>query len=226
MSPTRNDSPLQKNYTRWTYHGETISSLNSNDTTHNDTIQQDDIHEMLHDAFGINNLNEEKIDPANETNERTNADKQMNTITMSNMNNQVSNVEPQPTPDPRFTNQTPNLIVAQGTIISKNPHTRIRDTELGHRHWEVIIRVPIAWQELLPRPFGRFRTVGDAAGWSVAWPSTYSPPQHVPPPLPLLEGPPQHVENLKCGIVDVGSRDRNVEAGEVAPGDEAPPGRG
>ncbi|KAK1275689.1 hypothetical protein QJS04_geneDACA016792 [Acorus gramineus] len=91
----------------------------------------------------------------------------------SNMNNQVSNVEPQATPDPRFTNQTPNLIVAQGTIITKNPHTRIRDTELGHGYWEVIIRVPIARQELLPRPFGRFRTVGDAVGGTVAWPSTY-----------------------------------------------------
>nr|CAD1842323.1 unnamed protein product [Ananas comosus var. bracteatus] len=67
----------------------------------------------------------------------------------------------------------PHKYVAQGSLLSTNPTTKIGGAELGSQCWEVQINVPIEPNEPLLRSYGSFQTIGDAVGATVAWPFTF-----------------------------------------------------
>ncbi|XP_010255391.1 PREDICTED: uncharacterized protein LOC104596073 isoform X2 [Nelumbo nucifera] len=63
----------------------------------------------------------------------------------------------------------PEITVAQGTLLNKNSSTKVGGFELGAAFWEVHVEVPFVVEEPLMRPYGCYRTIGDAVGSSVAW---------------------------------------------------------
>ncbi|XP_058080927.1 uncharacterized protein LOC131229082 isoform X1 [Magnolia sinica] len=58
----------------------------------------------------------------------------------------------------------------RGIVLSKDPLTKVGGFSLGNGFWEVYIQVAIVCEETLMRPYGRYRTIGDAAGSSICWP--------------------------------------------------------
>nr|CAD1837489.1 unnamed protein product [Ananas comosus var. bracteatus] len=67
----------------------------------------------------------------------------------------------------------PHNNVAQGTLLSKDPKTKVGGVELGPQCWEIQIDIPIIRVEPLLRSYKGYRTIGDAVGASVAWPFTF-----------------------------------------------------
>nr|CAD1824787.1 unnamed protein product [Ananas comosus var. bracteatus] len=67
----------------------------------------------------------------------------------------------------------PHNNVAQGTLLSKDPKTKVGGVELGPQCWEIQIDIPIIRVELLLRSYKGYQTIGDAVGASVAWPFTF-----------------------------------------------------
>ncbi|MQL92175.1 hypothetical protein Taro_024796 [Colocasia esculenta] len=62
--------------------------------------------------------------------------------------------------------------VALATIESKDPLKKVGGCDLGCEYWEVAINVALVYNEPLPRPYGQFKTIGDAIGATIAWPFT------------------------------------------------------
>ncbi|XP_058112926.1 uncharacterized protein LOC131255972 isoform X3 [Magnolia sinica] len=65
----------------------------------------------------------------------------------------------------------PGVTIAKGIVLSKDPLTKVGGHELGIGFWEVLIHVAIVREEVLIRPYGRYKTIGDAIGTSIVWPS-------------------------------------------------------
>ncbi|XP_058067561.1 uncharacterized protein LOC131216938 isoform X2 [Magnolia sinica] len=65
----------------------------------------------------------------------------------------------------------PGVTIAKGVVLSKDPLTKVGGHELGIGFWEVLIHVAIVRDEVLIRPYGRYKTIGDAIGTSIVWPS-------------------------------------------------------
>lgn len=64
----------------------------------------------------------------------------------------------------------PHKIVARGNVMSKCPTTKVGGICLDKLFWEVYIDIPIMPKEVLPRPYGCYKTIGDSAGATIAWP--------------------------------------------------------
>ncbi|MQM04331.1 hypothetical protein Taro_037127 [Colocasia esculenta] len=62
--------------------------------------------------------------------------------------------------------------VALATIESKDPLKKVGGCDLGCEYWEVAINVALVYNEPLPRPYGQFKTIGDAIRATIAWPFT------------------------------------------------------
>ncbi|MQM13834.1 hypothetical protein Taro_046761 [Colocasia esculenta] len=62
--------------------------------------------------------------------------------------------------------------VALATIESKDPLKKVGGCDLGCEYWELAINVALVYNEPLPRPYGQFKTIGDAIGATIAWPFT------------------------------------------------------
>nr|CAD1817791.1 unnamed protein product [Ananas comosus var. bracteatus] len=56
----------------------------------------------------------------------------------------------------------PHKYIAQGSLFSTNPNTKIDGAELGSQCWEVQINVPIEPNEPLLRSYGSFQTIRNA----------------------------------------------------------------
>nr|CAD1835025.1 unnamed protein product [Ananas comosus var. bracteatus] len=67
----------------------------------------------------------------------------------------------------------PHNNVAQGTLLSKDPKTKVGGVELGPQCWKIQIDIPIIRVEPLLRSYKGYRTIKDAVGASVAWPFTF-----------------------------------------------------
>ncbi|XP_058086040.1 uncharacterized protein LOC131233365 isoform X1 [Magnolia sinica] len=65
----------------------------------------------------------------------------------------------------------PGVTIAKGIVLSKDPLIKVGGHELGIGFWEVLIHVAIVPEEVLIRPYGRYKTIGDAIGTSIVWPS-------------------------------------------------------
>ncbi|MQL79301.1 hypothetical protein Taro_011741 [Colocasia esculenta] len=65
--------------------------------------------------------------------------------------------------------------VALATIESKDLLKKVGGCDLGCEYWEVAINVALVYNEPLPRPYGQFKTIGDAIGATIAWPFTLIP---------------------------------------------------
>ncbi|CAN1124199.1 hypothetical protein LINPERHAP2_LOCUS2258 [Linum perenne] len=65
----------------------------------------------------------------------------------------------------------PNVDVAKGSIVSKNPKRIVGDVELGGGFYEIFVEVPMKPDEPLVRPYGSFSVIGDVTGRTIAWPS-------------------------------------------------------
>ncbi|KAK4438965.1 hypothetical protein Salat_0231100 [Sesamum alatum] len=68
--------------------------------------------------------------------------------------------------------KTPEEVVAQGRVISKDLSQEVGGFKLGPDFWEVYIEVAIKEQEFLIRPRGQFSTIKEVVGSTIAWPST------------------------------------------------------
>nr|CAD1824767.1 unnamed protein product [Ananas comosus var. bracteatus] len=62
----------------------------------------------------------------------------------------------------------PHNNVAQGTLLSKDPKTKVGGVELGPQCWEIQIDIPIIRVEPLLRSYKGYRTIGDAV--EQVWP--------------------------------------------------------
>ncbi|MQL71453.1 hypothetical protein Taro_003786 [Colocasia esculenta] len=62
--------------------------------------------------------------------------------------------------------------VALAIIESKDPLKNVGGCDLRCEYWEVAINVALVYNEPLPRPYGQFKTIGDAIGATIAWPFT------------------------------------------------------
>ncbi|MQM20828.1 hypothetical protein Taro_053856, partial [Colocasia esculenta] len=69
--------------------------------------------------------------------------------------------------------------VALATIESKDPLKKVGGCDLGCEYWEVAVNVALVYNEPLPRPYGQFKTIGDAIGATIAWPFTLGCYVHV-----------------------------------------------
>ncbi|XP_058076697.1 uncharacterized protein LOC131225229 [Magnolia sinica] len=65
----------------------------------------------------------------------------------------------------------PEVTITKGVVLSKDPLTKVGGHELGIGFWEVLIHVLIVRDEVLIRPYGRYKTIGDAIRTSIVWPS-------------------------------------------------------
>ncbi|CAN1185417.1 hypothetical protein LINPERPRIM_LOCUS38994, partial [Linum perenne] len=65
----------------------------------------------------------------------------------------------------------PNVDVAKGSIVSKNPKRIVGDIELGGGFYEIFVEVAMKRDEPLVRPYGSFSVIGDVTGRTIAWPS-------------------------------------------------------
>ncbi|XP_058080678.1 uncharacterized protein LOC131228844 [Magnolia sinica] len=61
----------------------------------------------------------------------------------------------------------PGVTIAKGILLSKDPCTKVGGHELGIGFWEVLIHVAIVREEVLIRPYGRYKIIGDAIGTSL-----------------------------------------------------------
>ncbi|XP_058108958.1 uncharacterized protein LOC131252020 [Magnolia sinica] len=61
------------------------------------------------------------------------------------------------------------VTITKGVVLSKDPLTKVGGHELGIGFWEVLIHVAIVRDEVLIRPYGRYKTIGDAIGMSIVW---------------------------------------------------------
>ncbi|KAK4425035.1 hypothetical protein Salat_1697100 [Sesamum alatum] len=68
--------------------------------------------------------------------------------------------------------KTPEEVVAQGQVISKDPSQEVGGFKLGPDFWEVYIEVAVKEQEFLIRPRGQFSTIKEVVGSTITWPST------------------------------------------------------
>ncbi|XP_058087941.1 uncharacterized protein LOC131234947 [Magnolia sinica] len=65
----------------------------------------------------------------------------------------------------------PGVTIAKGIVLSKDPLIKVRGHELGIGFWEVLIHVAIVREKVLIRPYEQYKTIGDAIGTSIVWPS-------------------------------------------------------
>ncbi|XP_058109647.1 uncharacterized protein LOC131252895 [Magnolia sinica] len=65
----------------------------------------------------------------------------------------------------------PGVTIAKGVVLSKDPLTKVGGHELRIGFWEVLIHVAIVRDEVLIRPYRRYKTIGDVIGTSIVWPS-------------------------------------------------------
>lgn len=63
-----------------------------------------------------------------------------------------------------------NVEVAKATIQSSDPETRVGGSLLGADCYEVVVNTVMRRDHLLPRQYGKLRTLGDSIGQSIAWP--------------------------------------------------------
>ncbi|KAF4373057.1 hypothetical protein F8388_019239 [Cannabis sativa] len=63
--------------------------------------------------------------------------------------------------------------IAIGIVCSKDPSKKVGGEELGSFFSEVIVKVPIKPNELLIKPYGCIKTIRDAVGASIAWPTSF-----------------------------------------------------
>ena len=66
----------------------------------------------------------------------------------------------------------PSKLVAKALVITKDPRCFVGGVELGQGWFEVNVEVPIIRGEPLIRPLRSYKTIGDAVGRNVAWPSS------------------------------------------------------
>ena len=67
----------------------------------------------------------------------------------------------------------PYQVIAQGTIISKDPSKVVGGMQLGRDFWEVYVEKAVKPNELLVRPWEGVNIVGEAVKKTVAWQSLY-----------------------------------------------------
>ena len=73
-----------------------------------------------------------------------------------------------------LTPKSKGLVVGKGIVESKDNKYVVGGDMLGDAFWAItILDVSRLGCERLPRPFGDFRTVKDAIGHCIAWPSTH-----------------------------------------------------
>ncbi|CAN1159326.1 hypothetical protein LINPERPRIM_LOCUS20522, partial [Linum perenne] len=65
----------------------------------------------------------------------------------------------------------PNVDVAKGSIVSKNPKRIVGDIELGGGFYKIFVEVAMKRDEPVVRPYGSFSVIGDVTGCTIAWPS-------------------------------------------------------
>jgi hypothetical protein len=66
-----------------------------------------------------------------------------------------------------------NKDVAFGTVLSCDPTQKIRGVQLGKEFLMVYVSIALAQDEPLVRPYKNYKVIGDVAGASIAWPSTF-----------------------------------------------------
>jgi len=60
--------------------------------------------------------------------------------------------------------------VAKATIISTNPTNILGGHPLGKQYCEVVVKVVIKRDTVLPRPYGDIETLADATSMPIQWP--------------------------------------------------------
>ena len=64
----------------------------------------------------------------------------------------------------------PNPKLAEGIIISKDPHALVGGDELGNNFYENFVHKVILRTERLIRAYGNLKVMGDVEGQHIAWP--------------------------------------------------------
>ena len=64
----------------------------------------------------------------------------------------------------------PHPKVAEGIIISKDPHALVGGEELGNNFYEIFVDKVIFRTERLIRAYGNLKVMGDVEGQRIAWP--------------------------------------------------------
>ena len=60
--------------------------------------------------------------------------------------------------------------MAKATVASVNPNNKLAGEALGTKYCEVIVNVVLRRETLVPRPFAKIKTLGDAIKMPIAWP--------------------------------------------------------
>ena len=63
-----------------------------------------------------------------------------------------------------------DLPVAKATIQSRDPEVRVGGCILGDDCYEVVVSTVMRSNHLLPRQYGKLKTLGDSVGHCIAWP--------------------------------------------------------
>ena len=63
--------------------------------------------------------------------------------------------------------------MAYATLLSCDPDAEVDGVKLGNQFWKLRITFPIEENEVLVRPWHHYKTIGDAKGKKVTWPSTF-----------------------------------------------------
>ena len=61
-------------------------------------------------------------------------------------------------------------VVAKATVISTNPRNLLGGQPLGKHFCEVVVKVVIKRNTVLPRPYGDIETLADALSMPIQWP--------------------------------------------------------
>ena len=60
--------------------------------------------------------------------------------------------------------------MAKATVISTNPNNVVGGQPLGRYYYEVVVKVVIKRDTVLPRPYGDIETLADAKSMPIQWP--------------------------------------------------------
>ena len=60
--------------------------------------------------------------------------------------------------------------MAKATVVPVNPNNKLDGVALGTKFCEVIVDVVIQHEALVPRPYAKIKTIGDALKMPLAWP--------------------------------------------------------
>jgi hypothetical protein len=63
-----------------------------------------------------------------------------------------------------------NEKVGKATVVSVNPNNKLAGVALGTKFCEVVVNVVLRRETLVPRPYAKIKTLGDAVQMPIAWP--------------------------------------------------------